>query len=348
MEKLKVGVLAATGTVGQVFISLLADHPQFELSAVSASDRSAGKPYREACHWRLQGDIPKGVTDMVVQPCAPDLDCDIVFSALPTEQAEKIEPLFAEAGYGVFTNASSHRMHSNVPLLIPEVNPEHMQIVMQQDTFERGGFIIANPNCSAAVVVPVLAPLHEAFGVKAVIVNTMQALSGAGYPGVASLDAIDNVVPYVPTEEEKMAAEARKMLGRLMDGHLHEATFKFSAHCNRVPVRDGHLETASVALERPVPVEEVRHVLETWRPVPQQLGLHSAPTTAIRVHKELDRPQSLRDRDIGDGMTVSVGRLRPCEVLDIKFVALAHNLFRGAAGGSVLNAELALSKGYLS
>ncbi|BDP44500.1 aspartate-semialdehyde dehydrogenase (plasmid) [Deinococcus aetherius] len=346
-QKLRAGILAATGTIGQRFVELLADHPHFEITALAASSNSAGKTYREACAWQLSSDPPASVAGMVVRECTPDLECDVVFSALPTDQARDLEPQFAAAGYKVFTNASAYRMQGDVPLLIPEVNPDHLQLVKQQKVFSSGGFIAANPNCSAAVVVPALAPLHRTFGVRAVIVNTMQALSGAGYPGVPSLDALDNVIPYIPTEEEKMAAEAKKMLGDLLDGHHHDAAFKFSAHCNRVPTRDGHIETVSVALERPASLEDIARVWREWTPEPQQLGLPTAPYPVISLRTEPNRPQTRLDRDAGRGMTVTVGRLRACEVLDFKFVALAHNAVRGAAGGSVLNAELALARGYL-
>ena len=346
-KKLRAGILAATGTIGQRFVQLLANHPNFELTALAASSNSAGKTYREACAWQLSSDPPANIADMTVHECTPDLECDVIFSALPTDQARDLEPVFALAGYKVFTNASAYRMQDNVPLLIPEVNPSHLQLVRSQATFSSGGFIAANPNCSAAVVVTALAPLHQAFGVRAVIVNTMQALSGAGYPGVPSLDSLDNVIPYIPNEEEKMADETRKMLGTIMDGHLHDASMKFSAHCNRVPTRDGHIETVSVALERSASLEEILNVWREWKPVPQQLGLPTAPHPVIAVRSEVNRPQTRLDRDAGNGMTVTIGRLRSCEVLDYKFVALAHNAMRGAAGGSVLNAELALAQGYL-
>jgi len=346
-QKLRAGILAATGTIGQRFVDLLADHPSFEITALAASSASAGRTYGDACAWQLSSDPPAHIAGMVVRECTPDLDCDVVFSALPTDQARELEPQFAAAGHRVFTNASAYRMQNDVPLLIPEVNPDHLQLVRQQKTFSAGGFIAANPNCSAAVVVPALAPLHQAFGVHAVIVNTMQALSGAGYPGVSALDALDNVIPYIPTEEEKMAAEARKMLGTVLDGHHHDASFKFSAHCNRVATRDGHLQTVSVALDRPASLEEIARVWRAWQPEPQRLGLPTAPQPIIALRTEPNRPQTRLDRDAGRGMAVTVGRLRTCEVLDFKFVALAHNAVRGAAGGSVLNAELALARGYL-
>ena len=346
-QKLRAGILAATGTIGQRFVELLADHPYFELTALGASSNSAGRTYREACAWQLSADPPSKVAEMIVRECTPDMDCEVVFSALPTDQARVLEPQFAAAGYKVFTNASAYRMQADVPLLIPEVNPDHLHLVRRQQTFPSGGFIAANPNCSAAVVVPALAPLHRAFGVRAVITNTMQAISGAGYPGVPALDTLDNVIPYTPTEEEKMAAEARKMLGVAFDGHHHDASFKFSAHCNRVTTRDGHIATVSVALEHSASLEDIASVWREWHPEPQQLGLPTAPFPVISLRPESNRPQTRLDRDAGRGMTVTIGRLRQCEVLDFKFVALAHNAVRGAAGGSVLNAELAFVRGYL-
>jgi aspartate-semialdehyde dehydrogenase len=347
MKRVRAGILAATGTVGQRFVQLLAKHPNFEITALAASKNSAGRVYGDVCAWQISEDPPQHVANMVVRECIPELDCEVVFSGLPTEQAGDLEPQFAAAGYKVFSNAAAHRMQPDVPLLIPEVNPCHIELVRGQRTYAKGGFIVANPNCSAAVAVPTLAPLHEAFGVRAVIVNTMQALSGAGYPGVASLDALDNVVPYVAGEEEKMAAETRKMLGRLLDGRLHDAEIKFSAHCNRVSTRDGHIETISVALDRKASLEEVSETWRGWKPLPQQLGLTLAPDPVISIRSEPNRPQTRLDRDTGMGMTITVGRLRECEVLDFKFVALAHNAVRGGAGGSILNAELALSRGHL-
>jgi len=346
--RLSAGILAATGTVGQRFVELLADHPNFELVGLAASPNSVGKKYGDACKWQLSSDPPQKAAKMILRDCSVDFDCDVVFSALPSDQAFALEEQLAAAGRKVFTNASAHRMGANVPLLIPEVNPRHLEMVRSQATFASGGFIVANPNCSAAGLVTALAPLHEAFGIRAVIVTTMQALSGAGYPGVSSLDILDNVVPYVPGEEEKMAFETRKMLGQFMDGQYHDALIKFSAHCNRVSTRDGHIEAVSIALERPASLQDVLRVWTEWYPIPQQLGLYSAPERAIVYREEEDRPQTRLDRNAGNGMTVTVGRLRKCEVLDFKFVVLAHNSLRGAAGGSMLNAELALNRGYLS
>jgi aspartate-semialdehyde dehydrogenase len=343
-SRIKVGVLAATGTVGQRFVQGLQGHPWFELSAVAASPASVGKRYGDVCHWQLGSEMPPSVRDLVVSPCQPGLDCDLLFSALPTDQALELERAFANAGHKVFTNASALRMQADVPLLIPEVNPEHIELVRQQTSYREGGFVVANPNCSAAVVVCALAPLHTAFGVRQVVVTTLQAISGAGYPGVPSLDILDNVVPYIASEEEKMAEETRKMLGTWDGQAIIEAPIKLSAHCNRVAVRDGHLETVSVALVRSPSAKALLSAWDQWNPLPD---LPTSPVRPVLYRTEPDRPQTRLDRDMGKGMTVTVGRLRECAVLDWRFVALGHNAIRGAAGGSILNAELARLKGLL-
>ncbi len=349
-KKLRVGILGATGAVGQRFVELLADHPWFELAALTASAASAGRRYGDACRWLLSSDIPPGVADVVVRETAPTIDCDIVFSALPGDQAGPLEEAFAAAGYGVFSNASAHRQDPDVPLLIPEANPDHLTLVGTQRArrgWERG-FIITNPNCSAVMLTMALAPLHTAFGLRSVLVSTMQGLSGAGYPGVPSLDALDNVIPFIGGEEEKLASEPRKMLGTLNGEQVEPAGFAVSAHCNRVPTREGHLETVSVALERPATPQQVVEVWREWHPLPQQLNLPTAPQPPIVVRPEPDRPQTRLDRDAGRGMAVSVGRVRPCDIFDVKFIVLGHNTIRGAAGASVLNAELMLAQGMLN
>jgi len=348
-KKLRVGVLGATGAVGQRFVELLADHPWFELAALTASEASAGRRYGDACRWLLSSDMPRGVAGMVVDDTTPGIDCELVFSALPGDQAGPMEEAFAAAGYGVFSNARAHRQDVDVPLLIPEVNPDHLALIAGQRAgrgWERG-FIVTNPNCSAVMLTTALAPLHAAFGLRSVLVSTMQGLSGAGYPGVPSLDALDNVIPFIGGEEEKLAFEPRKMLGQLNGGRVELAGFDISAHCNRVPVRDGHLLTVSIALERAVTPEEIIEAWRDWRPLPQQLDLPTAPQPPIVVRPEPDRPQTRMDRDAGRGMAVSVGRVRPCEILGVKFVALGHNTIRGAAGASVLNAELMLAQGQI-
>jgi aspartate-semialdehyde dehydrogenase len=287
---------------------------------------------------------------MMVQETAPAADCDLVFSALPGDLAGPVEEAFASAGYGVFSNASAHRQDPDVPLLIPEVNPDHLSLIAAQRP-KRGwdrGFIVTNPNCSAIMLTVALAPLHAAFGLRSVLVSTMQGLSGAGYPGVPSLDALDNVIPYIGGEEEKLSLEPRKMLGRIDEGHVKLAGFAISAQCNRVPAREGHLETVSVALETPATPEQIIKTWREWHPVPQQLNLPTAPQPPLVVRAEPDRPQTRLDRDAGHGMAVSVGRVRSCDVLDIKFIVLGHNTIRGAAGASVLNAELMLAQGMLN
>jgi aspartate-semialdehyde dehydrogenase len=349
-EKLRVGVLGATGTVGQRFVELLAGHSWFELTALTASEASAGRKYADACRWLLSSDIPAGVADMVVRETAPTIDCDVVFSALPGDQAGPVEEAFATAGYGVFSNASAHRRDPDVPLLIPEVNPDHLALVATQQARRNWeqGFIVTNPNCSAVMLTMALSPLHATFGLRSVLVSTMQGLSGAGYPGVPSLDALDNVIPFIGGEEEKLSYEPRKMLGKVHGGEVESAAFPISAHCNRVPAREGHLETVSIALQRSATPQEIIDVWRDWRPLPQQLGLPTAPQPPIVVRPEPDRPQTRLDRDAGQGMAVSVGRVRACDVLDIKFIVLGHNTLRGAAGASVLNAELMLAQGMLS
>jgi len=293
--------------------------------------------------------MPAGVPDMLVRETTPGIDCDLVFSALPGDLAGTVEEAFAAAGYGVFSNASAHRQDTDVPLLIPEVNPDHLSLVATQRTsrgWERG-FIVTNPNCSAVVLTMALAPLHTAFGLRAVMVTTMQGLSGAGYPGVPSLDALDNVIPYIGGEEEKVSLEPRKMLGRAGEEGVELAGFTVSAQCNRVPAREGHLETVSVSLERPASVEEILAAWRDWHPLPQTLNLPTAPQPPLVVRSEPDRPQTRLDRHAGRGMAVSVGRVRPCDILDVKFVVLGHNTIRGAAGASVLNAELMVAQGMI-
>ena len=348
-EKLRAGILGATGVVGQRFIQLLEDHPQFEVTALAASDRSQGKTYAEACAWRLPGEMPERAKQIVVQSPAPPLDCDFVFSSLPGGVANEAEENFARAGYPVISNSSSHRMATDVPLLIPEVNHEHVALI---DTQRKGrgydrGFIVTNPNCSAIVIVMALAPLHARFGVTTCVVTTMQALSGAGYPGVASLDATDNVIPFIGGEEEKIEAETLKLLGRINGDAIEEARVEVSAQCNRVNVSDGHMASIRVKLARPAALDQIREALASFTSVPQELKLHSAPAKPIIVRDEIDRPQPRLDRDAGNGMTVTIGRIATDNVLDFRFVALGHNTIRGAAGAAILNAELLAARGYL-
>ena len=347
-KKFRVGILGATGTVGQRFIQLLENHPQFEVTAVAASDRSQGKAYGEACSWRLQGEMPERVRSLRVQAPAPPLECDLVFSSLPGDIARETEDSFAAAGYPVITNSSAFRMDEDVPLLIPEVNHQHLNLLARQrQRYNSGGFIVTNPNCSAVALVLALAPLHAAFGISAAVATTLQALSGAGYPGVPSLDILDNVLPYIGGEEEKMEAETTKILGRFIDSRIQPAPMAVSAQCHRVNVADGHMVAVRVKLSRHAELNDLREALASFHSLPQELGLHSAPRLPIVLRDEVDRPQPKLDRDAGNGMTVTVGRLLPDAVLDYRFVALGHNTIRGAASAAILNAELLIALGHL-
>lgn len=350
MRKIDVGILGATGAVGQRFALLLAKHPDFRLNVLAASDRSAGKRFKDATHWLLKEPMPGDLAEIPVVPLSDELDCGLVFSALPTDAARDWESRLATAGYGVFSNAGAHRMDGDVPLLIPEVNPDHLRLLLDQQR-ARGwqrGFVVTNPNCTAIPMTLALAPLHEQFGVRRVIATSMQSVSGAGYPGVASLDMIDNVIPFIAGNEEiKVTAEPNKLLGRLSSGRIESANIQVSAHCNRVCVSDGHLVTMSVEFDAKPSLEEIRRTWQSWRPLPQQLELPSAPSPVLVVHDDDARPQPRLDRDLGSGMATSIGRLRHCEVLHVRFVVMAHNTIRGAAGASVLNAELMLARGLL-
>lgn len=350
MTKIKVGVLGATGAVGQRFVQLLANHPYFDLTILAASERSAGKSYNEATNWILTEPMPAYLADKEVEPMSTDLDCPLLFSALPTASAREWESQFAAAGYGIFSNAGAHRMDSDVPLLIPEVNPEHLNLLQHQH-LNRGwerGFVVTNPNCTSIPMTMALTPLHARFGVEAVIATSMQAVSGAGYPGVPSLDAIDNIIPLVAESEEiKMNDEPNKMLGSSSGLQVQPAGITISAHCNRVPVSDGHLVTVSARFKDKPSLDDILEAWRAWNPLPQQLDLPSAPQPALVIREEPNRPQPRLDRNAGSGMATSVGRLRPCQVLDVRFVCLAHNTIRGAAGGSVLNAELMYAQGML-
>lgn len=351
-SRIPVAVLGATGMVGQRFIELLQGHPWFELVAVAASERHAGRPYGESTRWRLPGsEMPADVARLPLVACQPEAlqNAKIVFSALPGEVAGEIEEECARAGLAVFSNAKNHRMAPDVPLLIPEVNADHAAAIVQQRK-QRGwsGCIVTNANCSATPLVMALKPLQQAFGVRKVLVTTLQAISGAGYPGLSAYDMLDNVIPYIGGEEAKLESETLKMLGDWREGHgFTDAPLVVSAHCTRVATREGHLECASIELERETTPEEIISVWESYMPEPQQLKLPSAPEQALLYCSEPDRPQTLRDRDAGKGMTVTLGRLRPCPILSYKFVLLGHNTIRGAAGGSILNAELCVSKGLI-
>jgi aspartate-semialdehyde dehydrogenase len=348
-SKIPVGILGATGTVGQRFIQLLADHPWFEITALAASNRSAGKYYAEACHWLLPAPIPEAVSTMVVQPLDASLDCRVVFSALPSVVAAQVEGCYAQAGYAVCSNASAHRMDGDVPLLVPEVNSKHTVLIEVQRR-RRGwtGLIATSANCSTTQLVLALKPLHETFGVHTLSAVTLQAISGAGYPGVASMDILGNVVPYIGGEEEKLETETQKMLGTLAGDDISPVPMAISAQCNRVPVRDGHLECLSMGFTDVPDLPTLIAALETFGGPPEVCELPSTPAQPIIVRREPDRPQPLLDRDAGRGTSVSVGRIRPCPVLDYKMVLLGHNTLRGAAGGSIHNAELLVQQGYIS
>jgi aspartate-semialdehyde dehydrogenase len=347
-DRIPCAVLGATGSVGQRFVQLLARHPWFRPAELVASERSAGRPYREATDWRLDAFMPDEAAGLTVKGYDEALVSPIVFSALPAEVAGEIEQRLAKAGHAVLSNTRTHRMEPDVPLLIPEVNAEHVAaIAVQKKNRGFSGFIATNPNCSTIHMVLALKPLQQAFGLEAVLVTTMQAVSGAGYPGVSSLDMIDNVVPYIGDEEGKMESETQKLLGGYGPGGFVPAPIVVSASCNRVPVRDGHTECVNVRLREPALPEEVIAAFETFRGRPQELKLPSAPPQPVVVRREANRPQPNLDRDTHNGMASVVGRVRPCPLMGTKFVVLGHNTVRGAAGASILNAELLKVEGLL-
>ena len=347
-SKIPVGILGATGVVGQRFIQLLESHPWFEVAWLAASDRSEGKPYAEAARWRLKTAIPAAVAKMRVSPATPEGAPKVIFAALDSSIAAEMEPRFAEAGHAVITNSSALRMVKDVPLVIPEVNADHVKLIeCQAWRRKNGGFVVTNPNCSAIGLVIALAPLHQSFGIETVMAVTMQAVSGAGYPGVASLDILGNVIPYIAKEEEKMEEETLKLLGKLNGAGVIPAPFKMSAQCNRVAVEDGHTESVSIKLKKGVDKDSILDAWSSFRSVPQEKKLPSAPEFPVRYVDSNDRPQPRFDVEFGHGMTTTVGRLRPCSVLDWKFTVLSHNTIRGAAGAALLNAELLKVEGYL-
>jgi aspartate-semialdehyde dehydrogenase len=348
-RKWRVGVLGATGLVGQRLVRLLADHAWFDLTEVAASERSSGKCYAEAVHWHLDAPIPEAARDLVVKGLDPSLDCDFVFSALDSSVAGPAEEDFARAGYPVVSNSRNHRMDPDVPLLIPEVNAAHLDAIPLQQK-NRGydtGFIVTNPNCSTAGLVLVLKPLADAFGLERIFVVTLQAVSGAGYPGVASVDIHGNVVPFISGEEEKMESEPQKLLGKWDGTRFVEAGLGLSAHCNRVPVLDGHLECVSLSLKKIASLGEVREALRTFEVSAELASLPSALRHPVVVLDEENRPQPRRDVNTGNGMAAVVGRVRECPLLDVKLTLLSHNLVRGAAGAALLNAELLAARGFI-
>src|SRR5215468_10013215 len=349
-KKFRAGVLGATGIVGQRLVQLLARHPWFELAEVGASERSSGKKYSEAVKWHLNEPIPAAAADLVVKGLEPSLDCDFVFSALDSSVAGPAEEDFARAGYPVVSNSKNHRMSLDVPLLVPEVNAAHLDsIPLQQKNRGYGtGFIVTNPNCSTAGLVLVLKPLADAFGLEKIFVVTMQAASGAGYPGVPSLDILGNVVPFISGEEEKLETEPQKLLGKWDGARFVEAGLGISAHCNRVPVENGHLESVSMSLKKVATLAEVREVLRDFTVSDELAALPTALKNPVVVLDQENRPQPRRDVNAGNGMAAAVGRIRECPLLDVKLMLLSHNLLRGAAGAALLNAELLAARGFFT
>lgn len=347
MRPIEVGVLGGTGMVGQHFIRFLQGHPWFKLTWLGASDRSAGKKFRDATAWRLDGEMPMAVTDITVSESQPGSAPRLVFSAMDASVATDIEQAFAKAGHIVVSNSRNHRMEPDVPLLVPEINPGHLSsLSIQRKNRNWEGAIVTNPNCSTIVLTMALAPLAS-FGIQSVIVATMQAVTGAGYPGVASVDILGNVVPFIGSEEEKMQSETQKILGDYAEGGFRPLDAKVSAHCNRVAVVDGHMTAASVAFTAKPAIRDVQQAIESFRGLPQERKLPSAPIRPVIYLPQQDRPQPRRDATRENGMSVFVGRIRECPVLDVKFIACGHNTIRGAAGAAVLNAELMVSEGIL-
>jgi aspartate-semialdehyde dehydrogenase len=347
-SRIPVGVLGATGMVGQSFVKFLQNHPWFDITWAGASDRSAGKKYRDATNWRLNGVMPETIAGMTVSDCVPGNGAPrLMFSAMDASVATEIEQAFAQAGHVIVSNSRNHRMDPDVPLLVPEVNPDHLRIIPHQQR-SRGwtGQIATNPNCSTVVLAMALAPLRK-FGITRVVTTTMQAISGAGYPGVASMDINANVIPFIGGEEEKMQRETQKILGEVTPDGFRPLEARVSAHCNRVPVVDGHMVTVSVEFANKPSESEMIEAFSTFHSVPQERKLPSAPPDPIIYMEHADRPQPRRDVERENGMAVFVGRLRPCPSLDYKFIALGHNTIRGAAGAAVLNAELMYSEGLL-
>ena len=349
IQKIPVAVLGASGSVGQRFIQLLDEHPWFRVTALAGSGRSVGQVYGQICHWILSEPMPAWAKEMVVQPVSPDgIQAQIVFSALPSELALQVEPEFARAGMAVCSNASAYRKEPDVPLLLPEVNPNHIELLRVQ-RLKRGwqGCIVTNPNCTSTGFTVALKALQDAFGLRQVFAVSLQALSGAGYPGVASLDITDNVLPHIEGEEDKVEWEPRKMLGNYMDGQVTLADLRISAHTNRVAVSDGHLMCVSLELAQPASLEETTQVLRQFQPPPASRDLPSTPRPVIYVCDQPDRPQPRLDRLLGRGMATVVGRIRTDPLFHLKFVVLSHNTIRGAAGGSIFNAELLAREGWL-
>jgi aspartate-semialdehyde dehydrogenase len=348
MAKIPVAVLGATGVVGQRFVQLLNDHPMFKLTALTASERRIGQKYADACHWAFSPQPPLSAAAMTLQRSEPNLEARIVFSALPASIAREVEPQFAQAGYAVCSNSSAFREAADVPMIIPEVNAHNLTLISRQQD-ERGwsGFIVTSPNCTATGIAMTTKPLHEAFGLQQVFVVSMQAVSGAGYPGVSSLDIIDNVLTSIPGEEEKIEREVCELLGEMVDGRNRMADIIISAQTNRVPVVDGHTVCLSLGFENKPTIKAAIDALSNFRGPESVHNLPSAPDHPLIVRNEPDRPQPRWDRDAEQGMAVSVGRVRPCPMLDLRMVSTVHNTLRGAASGSILNAELLAVEEYV-
>lgn len=349
--KHSIGILGATGMVGQRFIQLLENHPWFQIAWLAASDRSSGKLYGEAVRWKLDTPLPPAIATMAISPAVPENAPSIIFAALDTDIAREMEPKFAAAGCAVISNSSAFRMQADVPLVIPEVNADHLELIKQQNWNVAGqqkgnGYIVTNPNCSAIGLVLALKPLAERFGLRALFVSTMQAVSGAGYPGVPSLDILGNVVPFIRNEEEKLEAETQRLLGKLENNRVTPLELRISAHCNRVAVEDGHTESVSVQFGSQATSEDIIAAWREFQPLSAQ-NLPTAPLQPVEYDAAEDRPQPRLDRMRGRGMTATVGRLRPCSLLDWKFTVLSHNTIRGAAGAALLNAELLASQSKL-
>ncbi|MBO6795076.1 MAG: aspartate-semialdehyde dehydrogenase [Balneolaceae bacterium] len=348
---MKIGILGATGAVGQKFIRLLQNHPWFEIAALGASERSAGKKYKDAANWVEDVELPAYVADMTVNPCDPKAmeHVDFVFSGLDSSVATEIEGAFARAGIPVISNAKNYRQDPTVPLLVPEVNPDHIELIKTQTFTDDGsGWIVTNPNCVAVPLSLALKPIYDAFGIEAMIVTTMQAISGAGYPGVPSLDILGNVVPYISGEEDKIAPETQKLLGKLTDSGIETPDYPVQATCTRVPTLNGHMAAVTVKLtNKPASIEAVREAVQGFNNPIADLDLPFAPKQVIKLHDEERFPQPRLHADHENGMQLHMGRLREAEVFDISFVCMAHNTIRGAAGGAILNAELLVKKGYL-
>ena len=342
MKKIPVAILGATGSVGQKFVELLSNHPWFEIAELAASEKSSGKKYKDATKWIMSSKLKTEISEIEVKSCKPNLKSKLVFSALDSSVAGEIETEFANNGYFVISNSKNHRFDKDVPLIIPEVNHSHLELIKNKN-----GAIVTNPNCSTIGLTMAIKPLFDAFGIEQLNVVTMQAVSGGGYPGVPSMDILGNVVPFISGEEEKMKTEPLKILGELKNNEIKYADFTISAQCNRVAVIDGHLETVQIKFKNKPGRNEILEVWENFKSLPQELKLPYAPKQPIYYFEEDYLPQPRLNSNLENGMAVSVGRLREDEIFDFKFVVLSHNTVRGAAGGTLLAAELLKAKNYL-